>query len=302
MPSLADLFNPSFLMFLGILVLVASLLVVYFESKNREQNHKINSMFSIVSSLAEEVHNLKLGLSQVSFSGGNKDFIPHNFTEDENLVKPNNLNNLNNLNLIPVSDDDNSDEESEESEELDLESVVSSSSSEDLNINDLDDHDDKSINSDKNKIKILKINMPENFENENSSNENIELDEMGDYEISDSESLSSKSNEHVDNLLLLKNIQNNDIENDNLEVENDNLEIENDNLENSLENINSNILDISSSELKTININLEDSNNEIIDYKKLPLPKLRSIVLEKGLINDSSKLKKNELLKLLGIE
>ena len=160
MPSLADLFNPSFLMFLGILVLVASLLVVYFESKNREQNHKINSMFSIVSSLAEEVHNLKLGLSQVSFSGGNKDFIPHNFTEDENLVKPNNLNNLNNLNLIPVSDDDNSDEESEdseESEELDLESVVSSSSSEDLNINDLDDHDDKSINSDKNKIKILKI-------------------------------------------------------------------------------------------------------------------------------------------------
>ena len=33
MPSLTDLFNPTFLMFLGILVLVVALLVVYFETK-----------------------------------------------------------------------------------------------------------------------------------------------------------------------------------------------------------------------------------------------------------------------------
>jgi len=41
-----------------------------------------------------------------------------------------------------------------------------------------------------------------------------------------------------------------------------------------------------------------------IDFKKLQLPKLRSIVVEKGLANntDVSKLKKNELLKLLGVE
>lgn len=295
MPSLADLFNPSFLMFLGILVLVAALLVVYIESKNREQNHKIQSMFSIVSSLAEEVHNLKLGLSQFSFSGGNNDFNPNNsqnFDEDNNLDKPNKPNILNNISLIPVSDDeDNSDSESEESEELDLESVDSYSSSEVLNINDLDE-DDKSINLDKNKIKILKINMSENFENENSSHDNLEIDEIDEMdeldELSESESVSSNSNEGVEHLLLLKKIHEN--------------ENENENLENSLENINSNILDISSSELKTINISLEDSNNENIDYKKLSLPKLRSIVVEKGLTSDSSKLKKNELLKLLGIE
>ena len=40
MASLADLFNPTFLMFLGILVLVAALLVVYFESKMREKVSK----------------------------------------------------------------------------------------------------------------------------------------------------------------------------------------------------------------------------------------------------------------------
>ena len=52
MASLTDLFSLPFLMFLGILVLVVALVVVYFESKFREQNHKIASMFSIVSTLA----------------------------------------------------------------------------------------------------------------------------------------------------------------------------------------------------------------------------------------------------------
>jgi hypothetical protein len=38
------------------------------------------------------------------------------------------------------------------------------------------------------------------------------------------------------------------------------------------------------------------------DYKKLSLNKLKSIVVERGLVQDSSKLKKHELLKLLNVE
>ena len=41
--------------------------------------------------------------------------------------------------------------------------------------------------------------------------------------------------------------------------------------------------------------------SEVVDYKKMQLPKLRTIVTEKGLSMDDSKLKKNEILKLLGI-
>ena len=49
--------------------------------------------------------------------------------------------------------------------------------------------------------------------------------------------------------------------------------------------------------------NLEDSQNaELIDYRKLSLNKLKNVVMEKGLVTDSSKLKKHELLKLLEIE
>ena len=41
-----------------------------------------------------------------------------------------------------------------------------------------------------------------------------------------------------------------------------------------------------------------------MDYKKIQLSKLRTIVVEKGLVSnlDASKLKKNEILKLLEVE
>lgn len=52
------------------------------------------------------------------------------------------------------------------------------------------------------------------------------------------------------------------------------------------------------SELKTISISEEIDES----YKKMSLAKLRSLVMEKGLVVDASKLKKNELLKLLGDE
>ncbi len=50
-----SLFNSTFL-FLGILVIVFSLLIIYFESKIREQNHKISSMLSLVSAITEELN------------------------------------------------------------------------------------------------------------------------------------------------------------------------------------------------------------------------------------------------------
>jgi hypothetical protein len=59
---------------------------------------------------------------------------------------------------------------------------------------------------------------------------------------------------------------------------------------------------IKSSDFKSINVNLEEPSKESIDYKKLPLPKLRSIVSEKGLATDTSKMKKQELFKLLESE
>ena len=58
---------------------------------------------------------------------------------------------------------------------------------------------------------------------------------------------------------------------------------------------NNNILD-----LKTISI--IETEEAKTDYKKMSLNKLREIVVSKGLVSDSSKLKKQEILKMLGDE
>jgi len=53
--------------------------------------------------------------------------------------------------------------------------------------------------------------------------------------------------------------------------------------------------------LKTISLDnlgeLADVNKQ--DYKKMSLNKLREVIINKGVVQDASKLKKNEILKLL---
>jgi hypothetical protein len=288
MASLSDIFNPSLLIFLGILVLVAALLVVYFETKHREQNHKINSMFSLVSSLADEVNNLKFSLAHINSmppSGGSfyENYENKPLADETNpsyFFQTQTQHQSQKPNLISVSDDSDSDS-SDESElnEDDLQSVETTDN------NELDLNDDNLSENNNNDIKVLKLNInDEKINNDDSLDEEEEdLDEIEDL---DDESLSSQnSSSSFEKLLSLQN----SIVNDDLEHSQDNLN-------------NTEILDISSSDLKTININLEEPNTEIVDYKKLSLTKLRSIVVEKSLSQDTSKLKKNELLKLLGVE
>ena len=274
MSSFTDLLNPSFLIILGIIILVASLLVLYFESKNRDQTHKITSMFSIVSSLAEEVNNLKYILAQKSLQSGGE-YVQDkqdNFDEIKNNYQDRNT-------LISVSDDESeieSDDESEiesddeSSNNIDLESVNSSNSDESDNL--------KLEETLKNEIKILKIGF-EN-ENHNNSEDNLDYDEGDNLDDLDAESISSESSlsYEVAEQLLSLNSETNDKEEDDP-------------------------INIQSTDLKTISIHLdEDNTNNNIDYKRLSLPKLKNIVTEKGLANDASKLKKNDLLKLLGVE
>ena len=48
--------------------------------------------------------------------------------------------------------------------------------------------------------------------------------------------------------------------------------------------------------------NISEDDDSKTDYKKMSVNKLRDIVVNKGLIQDASRLKKNDLLKLLGDE
>ena len=94
------------------------------------------------------------------------------------------------------------------------------------------------------------------------------------------------------------------------EIENDNLDINhNTKTINLSEDISS--FDITSKTLENIenieniddiSIDLNVSVQNKLDYKKMSLNKLRDIVTKKGLVVDASKLKKNDILKMLGDE
>jgi hypothetical protein len=280
-------------MFLGILLLVVAIVVVYFESKMRDQNHKIASMLSLVSTLAEDMSGVKMGLNQVARyqmsgqqMGGQQMGGPAPQSQPQQSQQP--LENQSKSlflqeseNLIAVSDDDSED---------DTEGAIDDDS--DMDDSDMDDSDSDSdscadshsdyLESGERAVKVLRLNIQElgdsnmNLNNAFTGAEELEnLDDLLDDELSVS---SGESSEYRLELTSADIISADEIKADTP-------------------------VNISASDLKTINISLEEpALLEPVDYKKLPLPKLRTIVAERGLADDAAKMKKNELLKLLSID
>ena len=276
MPSLVDIFNPSFFMFLGILVLVAALLVVYFESKMREQNHKMASMLSLVTCIAEEMNDIK-SQPRVGGSYPNQSFNPNS---NPNL-ETSNINNTHIIttDLIQVSDDSDSDSEESDSNS---ESGSDNDSNSDSGSEDSDSVKEVIEIGEHSDIKVFKLNIS----SMNNIDENNNVDDLDDLDaLNNLDELDDLDEDHFsdDSVSVDSNEDKNDEEQNNDEQKNEEI----------------NILDLN---LKSINIsNLEEVKNpNSIDYKKFTLNKLRTTVVEKGLVDDSSKLKKNELLKLLG--
>jgi hypothetical protein len=344
MTYLTDLFNPTFLIFLGILILVVAILIVYFESKMREQNHKIQTMFSIVSTLAEEMNSIKQGFvafdglpnprdeSRKAMStnqqtqGGSMSFQQpsHTLEKFDMLEKPDNLN------LIEVSDDseeDNSDDEEdeddvseeEEEDDDDAEDVCeinninnfrfnnnSEQSETDSEVEDLENtHTIKIGEPSETKILIFsqqKMNLdddktaynPDFDELDQLDEESFNDESVNDDELLDDQFLEEESPDNFDS----KSLSDFPLQNEKVDVLTEAIIPD--------EELQFNEAPLAM-ELKKINISdLEEvqgvSDVSSSDYKKYSLNKLRSIVSEKGLVKDSSKLKKNELLKLLGVE
>ena len=273
-------------MFLGILILVVALVVVYFESKSREQNHKIASMLSLVSTLAEDMNGVKMGLHHLSMNrvGGNnlQQFPQHvhsSLEESDTLLFQSNSDNL-----INVSDDESDDSDDDIDDNSDDESNGESDGG--IN-NDSDGFDENDADSDEESednhpnIKILKVDINKDI-NDIDCDECEESDECEEIdvleELNEIEELDEETNIQLSNKSVLELLSNHS--NDNNEGSN---------------------INILATDLKTININLEEPLTDSLDYKKLPIPRLRSLVTEKMLASasDASKMKKWELIKLL---
>lgn len=143
--------------------------------------------------------------------------------------------------------------------------------------------DDESLDSDSDSDSNASLASLEDELDDSDSEDDESVASLEESELNDVNSLNIDEDEHVE-LEHLEDIDS--IQNVNNNVEEDKEEVK----EQSLGDL---------SDLKTIS--MSDSNNHDTDYKKMSVDKLRHVVVEKGLVVDASKLKKKDLLKLLGL-
>ena len=296
--ALSDFMSVPFLICLGITLILVGVVGFYFTQKMQEQNHKISSMMGLVSTMAEEMNYMRSRLIMAS----QNNFQQHPGT-DINNITPNMTGGQNtdtNDKLIDVSDgEDESDEESDcgdscEDSDSDEESDCDSDEDSDCdshqsktNINILDNvianiniEDLLDVN---NTIKIINFDEALNAttgEDINIENDSESIDDsLGD---SDSDSDSGSDDDSDDDGEKTNNINLTQISNDSQLFNPELLKV----------------IDISTISDESI----KEKNDSNIDYKKMSLNKLRDIIVSKKLVSDPSKLKKNEMLKLLGSE
>ena len=107
----SDISIPSILLSLGICLLLVGMVGLYITQKMNEQNHKITSMFELVSTLANELNIVRGHLQHnLSGGGGGSGSGVRSVPVENHYPK---------MNMIPVSDDDSgsdsdSDEDSDE--------------------------------------------------------------------------------------------------------------------------------------------------------------------------------------------
>jgi len=287
--TLTNIFSVSTLICLGITLLIVGIVSMFFMQRLNEQNHKVVSMLGLISTMAEELNFIRSRVQMLSAressNGGSLGPMVQNNTNS----------------LISVSDED--DDSSEDGENTDSEEEDDSDSEEDDDSEEEEEEEEeecsicefKQIIDEQN---IKTINMGETLEMNINCEPLEELNDEKEDEINDSssdldnDSESSDDENDIDNINEIKEVielnKLNDIDQNNDDVVMEDLTNETFNLTN----------------IKSIDIFISDKpiDGDTLDYKKMSLNKLKSIVVEKKLATDASKLKKNELLKLLGSE
>lgn len=268
MTPLTPILSIPFLLSLGISLILIGFVGVFFYQKITEQNHKIASMVDLISTMAEELNYIRSRIQ----SGGAVNTLPTG-SQGPTQIPLFNTQPAKSVDLIDVSDDeDHSDDEEEEDDDDE----------------DADDEDEDDDEDDDEQENVRVINISDSFLHS--------VEESGEVE-----EIPSEDNEDIDD----SSEDEDDLDDDKTSVTSEaesKVEVVklNKTVDEAIEFEPESLLEIDASLLKSIHMTFPTDEN--IDYKKLSLNKLRQIVSDKNLSSDSSKLKKQDLLKLLGVE
>ena len=261
--TISDLFSSSFLFSISIFIILIGSIFLYVNYRMSEQDHKISSMLGLISTMAEE---LQFFRSKLSRSVNN--VSPADIAQ----FSPQFLGGKHEA-LIEVSDEEDDDDEDDEDEDDEDDEDEDDEDEDDDDDDDDEDEDEDEDEQDKSNVLDL----------------NLEVEDLEDLEDLDNlEETEKKETKSI-------HINENTIDLNQLSDSNEG------NMDEFLNHDNSEIKTISLSDLGDIHFD-SDGNKNKLEYKKMPLNKLRDVVIEKGLAPDASKLKKQDILKLLGDE
>jgi hypothetical protein len=195
--ALSDILTVPFLISLGITLLLVGVVGFFFAQRLQEQNHKISSMFGLVTTMAEEMNFIRGRLQMMSYQGPMTQQSAQNF-ENQELAEEN---------LIPVSDDEDDDEDLEDDDEDDDDEDEDEDDEEDMVIE---------LSHDPNGgVKVINFaellqSTEEPEENDNNSEDLGDLDELDDIEDLEEENDEDEQNGSDDSEL--KQLNTSDLE------------------------------------------------------------------------------------------
>jgi len=295
---LSILFNIHFLLGLLIVSLFASFAYFYFTQKLDEQNEKINAMSLVVRAVAEELTHLRanapMGMGGSSSSGPQVRELT--LSKSVDLAKEDAYSQ--GLQLIPVSDDEDSDDDDSEedysSNDEQVEDGMESGSEDESEDESLEEEELPKHSKGCNEVEDIGGTCPvkgvwEGFFKGGSKD--IKEEHNYDEVILPSPENGGTSGAPFSLLDVTKGMLEVDINSASELV--DVSELLNKEATNAIEE---------RSNVKKVAMTVEEQSAEMVDYKKMPLGKLRAIVVERKLCEDASKMKKPELFKLLNVE
>ena len=282
---ISDLFSTSFLFSIAIVVILLGGIFAYTSYRMAEQDHKLTSMVNLVSILAQDLQFVKSKLvSLKDTSTIYTEKYPNEMIAGQrqtDLISVSDGEDDENYNDDDTNDNDTNDNDTNDNDE-------NYNDDDDTNDNDSTrDNDDLSYNSDDEEqledsheqIKLLNLTLTnDNIDNYSQIEGNIEeLDALHKEDI---------KTIHIETPIIFEETEITIP----LEFEQTDLQVAVDDVLN-LKNV---IID----DLGEV----EDIHSSKSDYKKMSLNKLRDLVVSKNVVADASKLKKNDILKLLGDE
>ena len=258
-----EIFSSSFLFSIGIIIILIGGIFAYVSYRMGEQDHKLNSMIGLISTMAEESRFFRSKMAMLQQKLDSVDLpIADKLQYSSQMMGGQEE-------LIDVSDDNVSNESEADSEvgETDGNETDETEAESEL------ETDSGSEDEPNDNLKILNLSLA-NDDNNNEISDTFDIEQLPEFKE--------------------------DIKTIHLNLE-DPITLEEADIAEQLDKPKISEKDMTF--LKNVSItDLGEENANNVEYKKMPINKLKELVVSKGLVSDASKLKKNDILKLLDSE